>query len=254
MTVRAGDGAPEETLGEFCEAVAEDLLGFAVLHGREPTVQLIADLRRAAFPDGLALRLSSARRREAATLMSQAIEALPDPLDDEQLDGLSVAFADIYLTHRCRASPYESVWLDKDNLERQEPMFRVRAYYQRHGLQSENWRERADDHVVLQLQFVAHLLKNADDEARLREVAQFLDEHLLRWIGGFAVTVAANCGSSFFVGLALLTAAYVEELRDLLALLLDEPRPAPKPERPDPPKDWPEPDQQTALTPLPGHG
>jgi TorA maturation chaperone TorD len=49
----------------------------------------------------------------------------------------------------------------------------------------------------------------------------------LRWIEEFAERVADRCSTRFYAGLALLTAAYLDELRDLLARLLDQPRPAP---------------------------
>ena len=53
-----------------------------------------------------------------------------------------------------------------------------------------------------------------------------MDEHLLRWIDRFADQVAARCATPYFAGVAALTAAYVDELRDLLAEILEEPRPS----------------------------
>ncbi len=52
-----------------------------------------------------------------------------------------------------------------------------------------------------------------------------MDEHLLRWFGDFAARVAARCDTAFYAALAMLTAAYCEQVRDLLASVLDEPRP-----------------------------
>ncbi|MGI9452016.1 MAG: TorD/DmsD family molecular chaperone, partial [Geminicoccaceae bacterium] len=49
--------------------------------------------------------------------------------------------------------------------------------------------------------------------------------HLLRWIDRFAEQVKARCATPYFTGVATLTAAYVDELRGLLAEILDEPRP-----------------------------
>jgi hypothetical protein len=68
-----------------------------------------------------------------------------------------------------------------------------------------------------------------------------LDEHLLRWVDDFALRVASRCETRLYAGLALLTAAYLEELRDLLAEILGVPRPSPeevaerlRPDRPAP--------------------
>ena len=68
-------------------------------------------------------------------------------------------------------------------------MFKVREWYKQYGLQVENWRLRPDDHLVCQLQFIAHLLSLDNDGDKLREIAQFLDEHLLLWIRDFALTL-----------------------------------------------------------------
>ena len=42
----------------------------------------------------------------------------------------------------------------------------------------------------------------------------------------FAQRVASRCDTAYFAAAALLTGAYCEELRDLLAEVLDEPRPS----------------------------
>jgi TorA maturation chaperone TorD len=84
---------------------------------------------------------------------------------------------------------------------------------------------RSEDHLVLELRFLAHLLDGAKQPIDLAEAARFMDEHLLLWIDGFAERVAARCTTRFYAGLAMLTAAYLDELRDLLAELLDSPRP-----------------------------
>jgi TorA maturation chaperone TorD len=136
-----------------------------------------------------------------------------------------VDFAALYLNHSYRASPQESVWIDEENLAMQEPMFEVRKWYQRYGLETENWRVRPDDHLVCQLEFMAILLSDQSSLDILKDVAQFLDEHLLRWIRRFAKCAAQRCENDFYATLAMLTAVYVDELRDLLANALDYPRP-----------------------------
>lgn len=228
MTSSAAEGlADGSLLDRFQEAVVDDLRGLARLHDREPDRALLSSLRAVGFPGSLGLRLHSPSGREACQVMAQAIDALPDPLGDDDLDRLAVDFAEIYLNYGLRASPNESVWLDRDGLERQEPMFRVREAYRRHGLAVEDWQKRADDHLVLQLTFVAHLLEQTGERELLRETAAFLDEHLLRWVPQFATRVATRCATQFFAGLALLTSAYLDELRDVVAAVLEEPRPTP---------------------------
>jgi TorA maturation chaperone TorD len=224
QAARIADGA---LLARLAEAVSEDLCALARLHDREPDRELLASLCDVGFPAGLGLALRSQRGQEALEAMAGATSSLPEPVDQTTLDLLAVDYADIYLNYGLRVSPYESVWLDDDGLERQEPMFQLRDCYRRHGLTVQDWQKRADDHLVLQLLFLSHLFGKAKGEEPLREAATFLDEHLLRWTGHFATRVATRCGTRFFGGLALLTSAYVDELREVLADILDEPRPSP---------------------------
>ena len=79
-------------------------------------------------------------------------------MTDQTLDILAAEYADIYLNNSLQAFPCESVWLDQEGLTMQEPMFQVREWYGRFGLQVEDWRKRTDDHLVNQLRFAAHMI------------------------------------------------------------------------------------------------
>ncbi len=217
----AAGAGPEPRFGAV---VAADLLALAGLHDRELTAERVVEIQAAGFPSSLGLRLISPAGLAALELTGLGVAELGH--DEESLSRYAADYADIYLTHGLRASPYESVWLDEENLAMQAPMFETRAWYGRFGLSAPDWRTRADDHLVFQLHFVAHLMEAVEGGAG--EAADFLDGHLLRWIGRFAGRVSGRCEVSFYAGLAALTAAYVEELRDLLAVALDRPRPSPE--------------------------
>lgn len=219
-------GRHQGQLAEFAGAVAEDLRQLVALHHQEPDAALLNALRQTAFPRGLGLRLQGEGGLRALDLMDRALAALPKELDQPVMDELAADYASIYLTHGIQASPEESVWIDDENLACQQPMFQVRAWYARHDLAAPDWRTRPDDHLVLQLQFIAHLLAGEGVHNRLDEVARFMDEHLLRWLGRFADRVAARSITPYFAGVALLTAAYCDELRDILVETLGEPRPS----------------------------
>ena len=218
--------APGEPLDRWREAIATDLCELAVLHDCELDADLVDALHSASFPRGLGLRLDGGPGRDAVDLLAAGLQALPLRPDQRTLDDLAADYAAIYLTYNLRASPFESVWTDPEALTLQESTFQVRDWYRRYGLVAEDWRLRADDHLVCQLQFVAHLLRvdEGQDEA-LSAAARFLDEHLLRWVDGFAMRVVSRCATPFYAGLASLTAAYLHEFRDLLARLTREPRP-----------------------------
>ena len=226
MNANAGElGIQPGPIERFRVAAAEDLLTLALLHERELDRELIRSLWQDCHDPFLGVRLQGERGRQALTLLRQGLTDIPTALGQEVLDRLAADYADIYLTHGLRASPWESVWLDEDNLVMQEPMFRVRNWYRRFGIAVEDWRKRSDDHLVNELRFLAHLIGAEQKGAALEQAARFMDEHPLRWVDRFAERVAARCATGFYAGLALLTAAYLDELRDLLAQLLDSPRP-----------------------------
>lgn len=215
-------------LEAFRSAAAQDLAMFAVLHDAEPDADLIHRLKVSGFPQHLGLVLGTQRAQEAARILDAEIRRFPDPVDTQTLDGLAVDYANIYLINTVRAAPCESVWFDDEGLSCQRQMFQVRERYREHGLAAANWRVRPDDHLVIQLQFIAYLLDPQRSGDTLAEVARFMDEHLLRWSMRFAERVATRCNTPYFAGLAMLTATYCEELRDHLAGILGEARPSQK--------------------------
>lgn len=205
---------------ELAEALADDAEALAILHDRELTAEMLAVLSEVGFPHNLGLLPAGEHSLEAWRLMAVALEQT----DAAELDLLAADYAAIYLTGAYGASPCESVWTDDDHLVCQEAMFTLRAVHAAAGLAATDWRRRPDDHLVLQLLYIAHALRRpAADE--LRRLAAMLDEHLLRWLPDFATRVAARAETPFFAVLGRLTFAWCEQLRDLLAESLGEPRP-----------------------------
>ncbi|MDR2837315.1 MAG: molecular chaperone TorD family protein [Azonexus sp.] len=215
--------------------VAEDLSLLARLHGLELDAATLAALRAAQFPDCLALPPVSGEGKEARQLAAEAV-ASSDPAFALPLDDLAADYAAIYLTGRYHASPNESAWLDEDGLERQEAMFAVREWYRRHDLGAGDWRRRQDDNLSLQLQFIAHLCRAAENKTDWRAVADFLDKHPLRWLRRFAERVAGRAMTPFYAALGMLTADYLSALRAALIRLADAPLPPPEDENARPAK------------------
>lgn len=198
---------------ELCEALAEDLAQLIRLHDRELDIETIAALQAVSFPDNLALVPA-----EAAALLCQAVPVLVAM----PLESLAADYAAVYLTGACGASPCESVWTSDEGLQCEAPMFELARLYADHGLVVADRRQRYDDHLVCQLQFLQHLLLQPAPEWQV--VVCVLDEHLGYWIGDFAQRVAARSDNAFYAGLALLTAQWLDALRGLVADLAGLPR------------------------------
>lgn len=226
-SVTAQRTGPDISLIEpFCQAISDDLKLLAILNGSELTASRISQLKSIDFPLHLGLILTGTKIKPALATLNRTVRNWPESLAAEKKDILDMDFAGIYLNHAYRASPEESVWIDEENLAMQQPMFQVRKFYQRYGLEVENWRIRPDDHLVTQIQFIAYVLSCDTSLDSLRDIARFLDEHLLRWVVTFAERAAMHCETPFYASLVIVTAFYLEELRDLLAEILDQPRPS----------------------------
>jgi TorA maturation chaperone TorD len=208
------------------DSIAEDAESLAALHDRELTSDLLDALREARFPACMGLLPETDSARLAWSAMAEGITQLPVRPGGREMDELASEYAAIYLTGAYGASPYESVWTDDDHLTCQAAMFELRELYATAGLVVTDWRQRADDHMVLQLLYIAHAARKARSTDDWRALADMLDEHPLHWLPDFAARVAARTGSSFYAGLAVLTAAWLEVLRDLLVKTLGESRPS----------------------------
>lgn len=223
--------------GEAWAELADDAETLARLHDRELDAATLAALREVGFPDNLALLPQTQEARDAWAAMRAALACIPAPPATTDLDALAAEYAAIYLTGAYGASPAESVWLDRDHLACQQPMFELREIYKAAGLAAENWRKRPDDHLVLQLHYIAHSLRRAAgadnapaeadnsmvakpdslDAARRHffpdALAHMLDAHLLRWLPDFAARVAARAAHPYHAALAQLTAVWCLSLR-----------------------------------------
>lgn len=88
------------------------------------------------------------------------------------------------------APPWESVYVSGEPLLFQESTLAVREAYRRSGYASAGYPREADDHVAIELDFMAALATKTceaeDDRDALEEQRSFLEEHLLVWIESFA--------------------------------------------------------------------
>jgi TorA maturation chaperone TorD len=111
-------------------------------------------------------------------------------------------------------APWESVYFNRERLVFQEQTLQVREWYARFGLQAEKINQEPDDHIGLEMLFIAHLASCAlqtmeEDALQCEELLQaqreFLTEHLLRWGPAWAKLVKQHAETDFYRGIAHLT-------------------------------------------------
>ena len=203
---------------ELRDALVDDLDQLIRLHDRELDAEILAALKVAAFPNGLALSAADEAGRTAHSNMAAALHDMPT------LDELAADYAAIYLNNRFSASPYESVWLSDEHLACDRSMFELREIYAAAGWQVSDWRSRFDDHLVLQLQYLRQVLASATVDPD--KLAVFIDEHLGYWLPDWAQRVSAHCNTAFYAALAELTYVWLLHFRELLGEIHDLPLPS----------------------------
>lgn len=233
---RQVDRGRDERLARMADGL-DTLIRF---HDREIDADLLGQLRRFNVVRGLHELIEADEGQATAKAFATALDGLGTDPSDAVLDDLAADFADIYLTHGYRVSPNGSVWLTEDRLERQMPMFEVRDWYEHYGVAVPNWRMRADDHLVHELQFVSYLCRLGGEVAAL-DAGRFMDLHILPWVPEFCRRARERVRHTVYAGLMDLTLCHLEELRLLIESVTGTPRVIPATVRPDTAR-TPEPD------------
>lgn len=124
------------------------------------------------------------------------------------------------------APPYASYYLHNGQLMGPAAAA-VRQVYLNWRLVPEGAARLPDDHLALELGFVAHLARLAangevETAAALTASRDFLRRHLWPWLPQFCAALASAGNKPFFVGLAHFTQATVQADMDRLNTVLDE--------------------------------
>ncbi|WP_280771630.1 TorD/DmsD family molecular chaperone [Salipaludibacillus daqingensis] len=88
--------------------------------------------------------------------------------------------------YKLLAPPYESTYLNHDKLLMRAETLSVRSFYEKANIQVDGKGQIPDDHIALELEFIAFLLHQLNQENELTAIKalleEFLNEHLGKWI------------------------------------------------------------------------
>lgn len=130
---------------------------------------------------------------------------------------------------RVLAPVWESVYFNESRLVFQKQTLEVREWFARFNLEIERINKEPDDHIGLELSFIAHLASRAlqvveEDQKTFDELLQaqrdFLTEHLLRWGPAWAKLVKQHADTDFYRGIAHLTHGALLAAAELLKIEL----------------------------------
>lgn len=122
------------------------------------------------------------------------------------------------------APPYESVYLSREHLLFEEQTLQVREAYRAFGLVAPALNREPDDHIGLELHFLAEVclrsldaLDAGDDDrldATLAAHQAFLTDHLLVWGPDCLGRIREHATTDYFRGVALLTSGLLDQARE----------------------------------------
>ena len=164
-----------------------------------------------------------------------ALQADLDACDEDKLEQLAVVFDRAFFgMGPCtaqKAFPYESVYTSEGGLMMQDAYADVLHVYRAARFEKNPGFTEPEDHLAVELAFMARLGERAVDELRANDAdaaeaslaAQrvFLRDHLLNWTDRFAADMESAAGEGFYAHLASFTRAFLVADADELAEVLE---------------------------------
>ncbi|MCL2373850.1 MAG: molecular chaperone TorD family protein [Treponema sp.] len=180
----------------------------------EPSLQLLEGLTGDFTAEVLDLMLDEESLEPCKALFAQ-LRAEISASPSETLERLKSEYVYLMLgPENLPAPPWESVYISQAPLLFQESTLKVRQAYLEYDLLPAAYPHEADDHLALELNFMAHLGQlsresfEKNDIPRLQKILSdqkaFLENHLLVWIGDFAEQMQHSKKRSFYPQIAVL--------------------------------------------------
>ncbi|ENM3833955.1 molecular chaperone TorD [Vibrio cholerae] len=157
----------------------------------------------------------------------EALNRLQDR-QDAQLE-LAADFCDLFLkSDRDSALPYASVYTDKGLLNG-KPAQQMRELLGAHGVKVEQNLNEPEDHLAIQLDFLAHLAISANQiehsaqlSLALQAQSDFISQHLLTWLPAFAERCTQFDAFGLYSAAARLALAFIQQDKHCLDELIQE--------------------------------
>ncbi|MDD6160315.1 MAG: anaerobic sulfite reductase subunit AsrA [Oscillospiraceae bacterium] len=135
-------------------------------------------------------------------------------------EDLAVDYATVFLAagsaDGAAAIPCESVYTSAKKIFMQEAWEDVCGLYARSGLTKDTkYADLMEDHIALELEFMAGLCRGTDLEAQ----KDFLDRHLLSWIPGFVSDIEKYARADFYKAVGRITLGFLRMDRAMLDAL-----------------------------------
>ena len=223
---------PENTIQDLKDAVLGESLLFgllgAILYKDLDKAWLDSLISQDVFNEA-PFGMNQAETQQGVELLQRWTSENRDGLDVAQFKALQDDHLRLFVgLTKVLAPMWESVYFSEKKLMFQEQTLEIREWYARFGLQAERINREPDDHIGLEMLFIAHLaslafqaIENGDQDS-LDEILQaqkeFLSEHLLRWGPVWAKLVKQHAATDFYRGIAHLVHGSLLALTEALQI------------------------------------
>lgn len=185
----------------------------ARLYRVEVDAPLLAALKELSFPQAANETLA-----EGYSMLKAWLERC----GEGALDDLAVDYATVFLAagsaDGAAAIPCESVYTSPKKIFMQDAWEDVKRLYAEKGLQkSGDYSDLMEDHLALELEFMATLVQRRDPQAELA----FVEGHLLNWLPAFVSDIDKYAREDFYKAVGRITLGFVQMEGELLRMLND---------------------------------
>lgn len=205
---------------------------FHTVFGSEPTVGLLCLLSSPATSQAFALlseKEDDIMAKMSSFVKKQETKYVSDP---EYLSCVKAEYTRLMIgPGRLIAYPWESACNGKENLLFQESTLHVRKAYLKYGYLPEQYPRVADDHIALELHFMARLSEMAlgsfrkDDTKQLVQILKdqhvFMKYHLLNWLPKYVQNISKSKTMYLYPQFALAVSEFVRMDSELITEILE---------------------------------
>lgn len=160
--------------------------------------------------------------------LDEGYRMLKEYLDNssgDMINELAIDYAKVFLaaglSDGSAAFPYESVYTSRKKIVMQDAWEQVYKVYAAEGLgKGDVGSDVLEDHIALELEFMAYLCKKAQNDEENQEwiikQKEFINQHLLNWIPEFCLEIDKYADTLFYKGIGKITNGYLKMDKDLL--------------------------------------
>jgi TorA maturation chaperone TorD len=206
------------------------------IYEREVTTELLREFSGSSSPlmqIGDLGELEVGELKEGFRTLRGYLQGLADRNLEEVRLELAAEYADLFLGIAGKPPhPSESVYSSKEQLVMGKARDEVLDFYRKAGLEKVKDFTEPEDHIALELSFMALLCQRTQDALEgnnkkkaneyLRIQKDFIEKHPARWVPQLTKDVLEQAEVDFYKGVAMITDGFIEMEKRTIDELLDE--------------------------------